>query len=288
MYTLSDLEIQIEYEKNRKKTSNLFKFFKEAKLFISIFLVIFVGMYLFTNAQLVSDKIEDQINPHQVQTLSVDQAQTNAKPSIAYNTKKYQDKQNELNQLIDLYGEVTTIEKELAPTTDQLLTQQLNDYGLTFNLLPPVNRILIPSIWIDTPIVQRQTKNYDAFVNGDFSDELENGVVKYPTSPAPGEIGNIFLFGHTSQEYRKHNKYGTVFRNIPNLKQGDEIQVVREGELYTYKVVTTEIVHPKKVGETYLKYAHLNKEYLTLMWCYPIGRAEKRMLVFAERIEQNN
>ncbi|MBO4203656.1 class E sortase [bacterium] len=265
MYTLSDLEIQIEYEAKKKQASPIIKFLKEARLFLSIFAVTFVGMYLVTNAQLVSDKIEDQINPHQVQTFSEQESQINVKPSIAQNAKAYQEKQQQLNQLITTYGEVTTIEKEIVPDTDQILTKQLNSYPLTFNLLPPINRIIIPSIGVDTPIVQRQAKSHDAFVNGDFSDELENGVVKYPTSPAPGEKGNLFLFGHTSQEYRKHNKYGTVFRNIPKLKPGDEIQIVREGNLYTYKVVTTEIVSPKKVGDTYLKYANLDKEYLTLM-----------------------
>jgi LPXTG-site transpeptidase (sortase) family protein len=33
-----------------------------------------------------------------------------------------------------------------------------------------------------------------------------------------------------------------------------------------------------------MKYAALGKEYLTLMGCYPIGRTDKRMMVFAERI----
>lgn len=287
MHSLDDLAIQIEYEQQQHRVSPLKKAFKELKLLGSIFLVIFIGMYLFTNAQLVSDKIEDQINPQQVQAIASEQAQTKAKPSIAYSNQQYQNKQNEVNELIKVYGESITLEKELAPATDELLNAQLNQYDLTFNLLPPVNRIVIPSIGVDTPIVQRQTKDYDAFVNGDFSNELENGVVKYPTSPAPGQKGNIFLFGHTSQEYRKHNKYGTVFRNIPNLTAGDEIQLVREGELYRYQVITTEIVSPKKVGESYLKYANLSEEYLTLMGCYPIGRADKRMLIFAKRIPNN-
>jgi sortase A len=109
-------------------------------------------------------------------------------------------------------------------------------------------------------------------------------VVKYPTTPNPGDGGNTFLFGHTSQEYWKNNKYGTVFRNIPQLKAGDLIQVVREGELYEYRVIQTEIVAPKYVNDTYLQYAAEGKEYLTLMGCYPIGRTDKRIMVFAERI----
>ena len=62
------------------------------------------------------------------------------------------------------------------------------------------------------------------------------------------------------------------------------IQVVREGELYEYRVVTTVIVTPKQVNTNYMQYVGIGKEYITLMGCYPIGRADKRMMVFAERI----
>ena len=62
------------------------------------------------------------------------------------------------------------------------------------------------------------------------------------------------------------------------------IQVVREGVLYEYRVVSTEIVRPKEVNDTYTKYADLGKEYITLMGCYPIGRLDKRIMIFAERI----
>jgi LPXTG-site transpeptidase (sortase) family protein len=62
------------------------------------------------------------------------------------------------------------------------------------------------------------------------------------------------------------------------------VQVVWEGVLYEYKVIGTEIVTPKQVNATYMKYNDAGKEYITLMGCYPIGRTDKRMMVFAERI----
>jgi LPXTG-site transpeptidase (sortase) family protein len=33
-----------------------------------------------------------------------------------------------------------------------------------------------------------------------------------------------------------------------------------------------------------MHYADKGKEYITLMGCYPIGRTDKRMMIFAERI----
>jgi LPXTG-site transpeptidase (sortase) family protein len=113
---------------------------------------------------------------------------------------------------------------------------------------------------------------------------LENWVVKYPTTPNPWEEWNAFFFGHTSQEYWKNNPYGTVFRNIPQLKENDKIQIVRDWVLYEYKVITSTVVKPKEVNNTYTNFWNKNKEYITLMWCYPIWRIDKRMMIFAERI----
>ena len=75
-----------------------------------------------------------------------------------------------------------------------------------------------------------------------------------------------------------------MFRNIPQLKENDEIQVVWEWVLYKYKVVKTVIVRPKEVNDTYVEFWEEGKEYITLMWCYPIGRTDKRMMIFAEKI----
>jgi LPXTG-site transpeptidase (sortase) family protein len=69
------------------------------------------------------------------------------------------------------------------------------------------------------------------------------------------------------------------------LQEQDSIQIVWEGVLYEYKVVSIEIVKPKEVNDTYMQYVDIGKEYLTLMGCYPIGRTDKRMMVFAERVK---
>jgi LPXTG-site transpeptidase (sortase) family protein len=62
------------------------------------------------------------------------------------------------------------------------------------------------------------------------------------------------------------------------------IQVIWEGVLYEYKVVKTVIVKPKEVNDAYMEYVNVGKEYITLMGCYPIGRTDKRMMIFAEKI----
>ena len=167
---------------------------------------------------------------------------------------------------------------------DHYLQQNLDSYDFAFNLLPPTNRLIIPAINLDVPLVESSVVNQKDFSETAFDSDLENWVVKYPTTPDPWEWGNAFFFGHTSQEYWKKNPYWTVFRNIPQLKENDKIQVVRDWVLYEYKVLKTVVVRPRDVNDTYVNFGEIWKEYITLMWCYPIWRIDKRMMIFAEKI----
>ncbi len=68
------------------------------------------------------------------------------------------------------------------------------------------------------------------------------------------------------------------------LNYSDEVQIVWKGELYTYKVVETVIRRPKDVDTEFQKREAKDKEYLTLMGCYPLGTTKQRMMVIAERV----
>lgn len=122
------------------------------------------------------------------------------------------------------------------------------------------------------------------FTQGNFDDELKLGVVKYPTTPEPGSVGNTLIFGHTSQERRQHNPYGMIFSHIPKLNQGDLIQVIWKGQLYEYQVVEKSVQKIKNVNNEYLKYQNMGDSYLTLMGCYPIGTTKERIMIMAKRI----
>ena len=158
----------------------------------------------------------------------------------------------------------------------------MKDYSFDFNVVPPTDRLIIWKINLDVPIVNSQYKKESDFTQWNFDAELENWVVKYPTTPEPGKLGNTLIFGHTSQEWREKNPYWTVFSKIPNLDLWDEITVIRWWNLYKYKIIEKTIVFPKNVDSQYKKYS--DGDYLTLMWCYPIWRTDKRMMITAKRI----
>lgn len=276
--TLGDLEYVLSQPK--RKIFKISSFLKELKILWLIFTVLFLWTYLVTNAQLVIDNVSDHFSPNEIRWISKD----NINSAFIINQEISPEKAAEVDALIKTYWDKLSLQQEIATDMDHFLQRNLDNYEFSFNLLPPTNRIIIPSINLDVPLVQTNINNYDNFNESTFDADLENWVVKYPTTPNPWEWWNSFFFGHTSQEYWKKNPYGTVFRNIPQLKQNDKIQIVREWVLYEYKVLDTVIVKPKDVNDTYVNFWEENKEYITLMWCYPIGRTDKRMMIFAEKI----
>ena len=276
--TLDDLEYVLTQPKN--KFYKFSQFFKELKVLWLIFTVLFLWTYLITNAQLVIDNFNDHFSSTEIYWLSADNINS------SFNAENWITEKNsaEVEDLVKQYEWVISVQQEVATDMDHYLQHSLNSYDFSFNLLPPTNRLIIPAINLDVPLVESTTTISKDFTETSFDSDLENWVVKYPTTPNPWEVWNAFFFGHTSQEYWKNNPYGTVFRNIPQLKENDKIQVVWDWVLYEYKVLETVVVRPKEVNDTYSNFGDKDKEYITLMWCYPIWRIDKRMMIFAERI----
>jgi LPXTG-site transpeptidase (sortase) family protein len=191
-------------------------------------------------------------------------------------------KKSELETILSKYDWNDVVQKETTETIQNSLEAKMKDYSFDFNVVPPTNRLTIWKINLDVPIVDSKYKNESDFTQWNFDAELENWVVKYPTTPEPGKIWNTLIFWHTSQEWREKNPYWTVFSKIPNLDLWDEITVIRWWKLYKYKIIEKTIVAPKNVDAQYKKYQ--DWDFITLMWCYPIWRTDKRMMITAERI----
>jgi hypothetical protein len=167
--TLEDLEIQAEYEKKRKPKHSFKAVFGEMKILAVIFVAIFLGMYLITNAQLLVDNFQDHFAPTEVQTLKVEEVHSSANLLV-----ERQDKEQKVEELVEKYSGIISVEKEIAPSIDQVLRANLESYDFDFNLLPPTNRLVIPAISVDVPLIRTEVKDYTAFDAGSFDTELEN------------------------------------------------------------------------------------------------------------------
>ena len=259
--------------------------FKEIKTLIIIFCMVFVGMLIFTNINLFANSLSVSLDLSPTKPVKPRNAKTSqTNNSISTIIENSETKMIEIQNLIDKYDTWTEISKPISPSTESVLQERLKKYEFDFNTLPPTNRLIISSVGMDIPVINSQYTEAKDFTIQNFDKELMNGVVKYPTTPAPWEWGNTLIFGHTSQERRQKNAYWTIFSEIPKLTNWDQIQVIREWNLYQYKVIDKIIVTPKKVNEEFLKYNNM-WNYVTLMWCYPLGRTDKRIMVIAEQIK---
>jgi len=107
--------------------------------------------------------------------------------------------------------------------------------------------------------------------------------VRYPGTARPGENGNAFIFGHSSNYPWIPSDYNDVFALIDTLVKGDEIIVYYDQRKFTYRVTDRSIVKP---GDTkVLSSRDPNKKELSLMTCWPIGTTLERYIIFAELVK---
>ena len=137
------------------------------------------------------------------------------------------------------------------------------------------NRLVIPSLKLDVPIVYA-----DKVSESDFQKDLENGVVHYPDTAKPGEFGNAYIFGHSSDFIWSKGNYKYVFATLPRIKIGDEVNISdSSGNKFVYIVKETRIVSP---SDTSVLQQDNSRKILTLQTSYPLGTALKRFIVIAQ------
>lgn len=99
---------------------------------------------------------------------------------------------------------------------------------------------------------------------------FDKGVGHWPGTALPGQVGNVVLGGHRTSGIRP-------FRNVDQLKQGDEIIVTVDGGTFVYVVEGITIVTPK---DTWIV-DQFPEATMTLFACHPPGSTRQRIIVFA-------
>lgn len=151
---------------------------------------------------------------------------------------------------------------ETATASPSALAPDVNQYA--------DNAIFIPKIGVKAPI------GWDVGADK-ITEELESHVVHVQGSVKPGDKGNVFLTGHSSNYWWKKGELNTVFALVPELKKDDQVILTYKGKFHYYKVSSTLEVRPADVN----KYFSSDSNQLTLMTCVPVGTNLKRLLVFA-------
>ncbi len=125
-----------------------------------------------------------------------------------------------------------------------------------------LGRIDIPRIGLTVAILQ-----------GTKSKTLRLGAGHIRGTPLPGQGGNVGIAGHRD----------TWFRNLKDIRTGDEILIETVTGLSKYKVDWAQIVAPNDTSVL----APSAESAITLVTCYPfyyVGPAPKRFVVHARKL----
>lgn len=145
---------------------------------------------------------------------------------------------------------------------------------------PPPDRLLIPRLALDVPVVSvgmQPAKNLPGVFEWGVPDYRAAGWLN--TSATFGLPGNTVLDGH-------HNIKGEVFRNLWTLQKGDEITLFSGEQIKTY--IVSEVLtlpeqnQPLEVRLDNARYIQpTDDERLTLITCWPYESNTHRVVVVA-------
>lgn len=124
-------------------------------------------------------------------------------------------------------------------------------------------RLVIPKIKLDAVILDDLSHR-----------SLTLGPGHLKASALPGDAGNSVIAAHRD----------TFFRNLNELRQGDDVFVERDGKKFHYVVTGKQVVQPDDISVL----DATSDTRLTLITCYPtyyIGPAPERLIVFARLVE---
>jgi sortase A len=142
-------------------------------------------------------------------------------------------------------------------------------------VIPTGNFLKIPKLKINVPIQFPDTSEESV-----IQQYLTRGVVHYAGTAIPGEVGNVFITGHSSNFWWMKGNFNYVFVNLDKLIAGDRVIIYYEGNKYVYKVSSQVVVIPTDVSVL----AQTDTPTLSLMTCTPPGTNWKRLVVKLNQI----
>jgi sortase A len=154
----------------------------------------------------------------------------------------------------------------IAPYGGDLAKSEGNN---TVNPPPAENRIVIPSISLNEPIIE--SGSIEAITNG--------GTWRRPKSSIPTEENNTVIVGH-----RFFGNNVSTFYHLDKLLVGQLLAIYWEGKEILYEVTETKVVDPSAVeieGPT-------TEKQLTLYTCTPIWTAKNRLVIIAKPVDPNS
>ncbi len=174
-------------------------------------------------------------------------------------------------QLLSEYFDASSLRELIIPNFDFFDWRgesKYTDYGIN-----------IPAIYLD----ERVVFNVDPNDKPAYTLALTQGIAHASGTTFPDNPGLGYYFAHsTSAEFV--NQFKAVFYLLGKLKTGDEVFIWHENKRYEYQIVGQEITQPDDVSFLHREYP---TETIVLQTCWPPGTTRERLLVFAERVDDD-
>lgn len=139
------------------------------------------------------------------------------------------------------------------------------------------NTLEVPKLSLSVPIIFSTTTE-----KAPIAEDLNLGVVYYPGSVYPGQVGQIVILGHSAPPGWPKIKHDWVFTDLEKLEVGDAIMIDLNNRQYTYLVKSKTII--QRGADVPDDGSSANKNILTLISCWPPGKDYQRIAVQAELV----
>lgn len=140
-------------------------------------------------------------------------------------------------------------------------------------------RIKIPKIGVDKEVIP----NVDPRDETIYKEAFKHGVAHGLGTKFPGEIGNTYLYAHSTKDVEDIEKNAGWFTRLDELEVGDEFEILYGQNTFKYSIASRDIIDPRATG-VYTAYAPV--QMVTLQTCHPRGEITERIIYKALLIEE--
>lgn len=169
----------------------------------------------------------------------------------------------------------TNQQTQTAPTTGNMNASEDINTNIPGKLEIPANKISVPLIWT------KDVKSFDA--------DLKKGIVHYPGTALPGQIGTSYISGHSSGYLWDKSPYKTIFAGLGGVTDGTSFTIsatLKNGKtaVYHYVVASRGEFAPNDQAQ----FVNTADSMVALSTCWPIGSTAKRLVLFSKlsQVEQ--
>ncbi|MEI8143690.1 MAG: sortase [Candidatus Berkelbacteria bacterium] len=162
-------------------------------------------------------------------------------------------------------------------TGPTLPTPDVSVLGVNFDQIEQIdnNSLSIQTTGIKAPVSWRTPNDTDT-----INANLKKGVVHLEGTALPGEKGNVFLAGHSSDYIWSAGSFNGIFSLNNKLIIGDIIHIKYQDKDYLYTVSEKKTVKPTDIAV--MKSDATSK--VTLSTCWPLGTSLRRLIIVADQV----